>query len=120
MMPSENVSLEEIIKRSVEFKIKDLEIDDPKDEKTLDRLEQLTPDTMIRMRVTPEIGRERFFTMRVKIDENTTASLLAHPVESFRKVQPMEDVTQYMPETARFAEQIVDALNRVLKEKRET
>jgi hypothetical protein len=116
-MASENVSLGELIKRNVDFKIKDLEIDDPKDEKTIDRLEQLTPDMMVRIRATPEIGRDRSLTMRVKIDENMTASLLGHPVEGFRKVQPMEDVTKYMPESRRFAEQIVEALNRVLKEK---
>jgi len=118
-MASENVSLGELIKRKVDFKIKDLEIDDPKDEKTIDRLEQLTPDKMIRIRATPEIGRERSLTMRVKLDENMTARLLGHPVEGFRKVQPMEDVTKYMSESMRFAEQIVEALNRVLKEKSE-
>ena len=119
MIAFENMSLEEIIKRNVDFKIKDLEIDDPKDEKTVDRLEQLASDMMIRIRVTPEIGRDRFFTMRVKIDENMTASLLGHPVESFRKVQPMEDVTRYLPETMSYAEQIVEALNKTLREKRE-
>lgn len=113
------MSLGELIKRNVDFKIRDLEIDDPKDEKTIDRLEQLTPDMMVRIRATPEIGRERSLTMRVKIDENVTASLLGHPVEGFRKVQPMEDVTKYMPESRRLAEQIVEALNRVLKEKSE-
>jgi len=117
MMVFENMSLEEIIKRNVDFKIKDLKVDDPKDEKILDRLEQLAPDMIIRMRVTPEVGRDRFFTMRVKIGETMTASLLGHPVEAFRKVQPMEDVTMYMQETARFAEQIVEALNKALKEK---
>lgn len=115
MMASENVSLEEIIKRHVDFKIKSLEIADSKDEKILDRVEQLTPDMMIRIRVTPEVERERFFTMQVKIDENMTASLLGHPVEAFPKVQPMEDTTKYMPQTARFAEQVVQVLNKALK-----
>ena len=119
-MASETESLEQIIKRSVAFKIKELEIKDVKDEKHLDRLEQLTPNLMVRLRVAPEIGRDMSFTMRLKIEENMTAIRLGTPVEAFPKVQPMEDVTQYMPETARFAEQIVDALNRVLKEKRET
>ena len=119
MKAFENMSLEEIIKRNVNFKIRDLEIDDPKDEKTVDRLEQLAPDMMIRIRVTPEIGRDRFFTMRVKIDENMTATLLGIPVESFRKVQPVEDVTKYLPETMSYAKQIVEALNKALKEKRE-
>lgn len=118
-MAFENVSLEEIIKRNIDFKIKDLKIDDSKDGRILDRVEQLAPDMMIRMRVTPEVGRDRFFTMRVKIDENMTASLLGHPVEAFPKVQPMEDVTKYMPQTMRFAEQIVEALKKALKEKRE-
>jgi hypothetical protein len=118
MMVFENMSLEEIIKRNVDFKIKDLKVDDPKDEKILDRLEQLAPDMIIRMRVTPEVGRDRFFTMRVKIDENMTASLLGHPAEGFRNVQPMEDVTKYMPQTMSYAEQIVEALNKALEEKR--
>jgi len=115
MMASENVSLEEIIKRSVDFKIKDLRIDDSKDGRILDRVEQLTPDMMIRMRIRPEVGRDRLFTMRVKVDENMTASLFGQPAPSIRKVQPMEDVTEYIPETARFAEQIVEALNKALK-----
>jgi hypothetical protein len=116
-MASENVSLGELIKRNVDFKIKDLEIHDSKEEKILDRVEQLTPDMIVRIRATPEIGRDMSFTMRVKIEGDMTARLLAHPVESFRKVQPMEDITEYMPQTARFGKQIVEALNKALKEK---
>ena len=113
------MSLEEIIKKNVDFKIKDLRIDDSKDGRILDRVEQLAPDMMIQMRIRPEVGRDRLFTMRVKVDENMTASLFGQSALSIRKVQPMEDVTEYIPETARFAEQIVEALNRTLKEKSE-
>jgi hypothetical protein len=115
-MTSRNLSLGEIIKRNVDFKIKDLKIDDPKDERILDQLEQLEPDMMVRIHVAPEIGRDMSFTMRVKIEENMTASLLGQPVESFPKVQPFEDTTKYILQTARFAEQIVVALNKALKE----
>ena len=117
MMASETESLEQIIKRSVAFKIKELEINDVKDEKHLDRLEQLTPNMMVRLRVAPEIGRDMSFTMRLKIEENMTAIRLGTPVEAFPKVQPMEDVTQYIQQTTGFADQILEALNKSLKEK---
>ncbi len=112
-----NLSLEEIIRRNVNFKIKDLKIDDPKDERILDQLEQLQPHMTLRMRVTPEVSRDMTFTMRVKIEEDMTARLLGHPVESFPKVQPFEDITKYVTQTARFAEQIAEALSKALKEK---
>jgi hypothetical protein len=55
--------------------------------------------------------------MRVHIGENMRATRIGIPVEAFRKVQPMEDVTQYVEQDTEFADQIVEALNKALKGK---
>jgi len=116
-MSAENDPLVGIIKRNLTFKVKELEIENSTSHEEISRLEQIMPSTMIRIRATPETGRERSFTLHAKIDENLTATRLGGLVEGFRKVGPYEDVTEYLPESMKLADQIVEALNRALRQK---
>ncbi len=113
--------LEAIIKGSVNFKFRDLKIENSDDGKPVDRLEQLKPKMMLRIGFTSEISRNRAITVttRVRIDEQMTMTRLGLPVLVLPKVQAMEDLTQYMPEAIGFAVEMVEALNRALKKKQE-
>ena len=117
MMSPESEPLDEIIKGNLAFGVKELEIEDSASGREISRLGQIIPNMMVRIRATPETGRERSFTLHAKIDENLTATRLGGLVEGFRKVQPSEDVTEYLPESMKLADQIVEALNKALKQK---
>ena len=116
------MSLEEIIKESVHFKFTDLKIDNPDDEKTIGRVEQLRPKMMLRIAFTAEISRNRTImaTMKVKLGEEMTITRLGLPDLSSAKMHPIENIAQYMPEAIGFGDEIVETLNRALKQNRPT
>jgi hypothetical protein len=117
-MVSERRLLEEIIKQNVSFRIKDLQIEDEKSHEPVEYVEDLKADTSVRMRVSPDFGRDMSFSTYLRVGQNLAMSQVGGFVASFPKVERMEDTSEYDGEIARCIEEIVRALNKIITEKK--
>jgi len=116
-MVSERRRLEEIIKQNVSFRIKDLQIEDEKSHETVEYVEDLKANTSVRIRVSPDFGRDMSFSTSLRVGQNLAMSQVGGFGASFRKVGKMEDTSEHHTEIARCIEQIVRVLNKAITEK---
>ena len=116
-MVSERRRLEEIIKQNVSFRIKDLQIEDEKSHEPVEYVEELKANTSVRIRVSPDLGRDMSFTTSVRVGQDLAISQVGAFVAAFPKVGRLEDTGEYNTEIARCIEQIVRALNKAITEK---
>lgn len=116
-MVSERRRLEEIIKQNVSFGIKDLEIEDENSHEPIEYVKDLKANTSVRIRVSPDFGREMSFSTHLRVGQDLTMSQLGGFVTSFPKVERMEDTSKYDAEIVSCIEQIVRALNKAITEK---
>lgn len=109
---SEKISLTEAIKKSVDFTIRRIEIEDHSTRKPVKFVDELKADMMLAIFVVPDFRREISFTMTVQVEGDLTVSEVGLPTWGVPKVETMEDSRQYMDEIVGYAEQIVQAINK--------
>lgn len=105
----------EAIKKSVDFTIRSIEIEDHGTRKSVGFVDELKTDMTLTIFVVPDFRREISFTMTVRVEGDLTVTRLGLPSWGVRKVGRMEDSTQYMDEIVGYAEQVVQAVNKVSK-----
>lgn len=115
-MPSSKTPLENIVRKSLSINIKDIYVNDSRTENHLQYLEDLEPNTMITIRLVPDLGRDMAFNLHLNVGTDRTAKDAGHHNSSFPKVAALEDVTKYDSQMFKCAQEITDGINKALKE----
>jgi hypothetical protein len=116
---SEKKSFEKVIKESVDFKITELEVEDVDASRPLEYLEDLKPNMSVKIDVGCDVGRDMIFNLDLRVAKDLTVSQIGTPVSAFPKVGELEDTSKYLPTVVRCGQQIVDAINKAVKEQRQ-
>jgi hypothetical protein len=105
----------ETIRKNVDFTIRSIEIEDRGTKKPVGFADELKTGMILAIFVVPDFRRQISFIMTVRVEGDRTVSRLGIFSWGVPKVERMEDSRQYMDELMGYAEQIVQAINKVSK-----